>query len=136
MLESTAISGTRARVLASLLVVALLVCHGFFGAFHELSGSSSPGGGVGAGAPHAAGGMADHGGEDGGAGLPGHLGAADYVAVIVLLLAGAALSLPRFARPVLLPLAVGRLVYASRPSRLSPVFTGGTDPPFSQVFRL
>jgi hypothetical protein len=80
--------------------------------------------------------MADHGGEETGAGVPGHLGAADYAAVIVLLLAGAALSLPRVARPVRLPPAVGRLACAPRPPRLSPVFARGADPPFSQVFRL
>ncbi len=133
---STAISGTRARLLASLLVVALLVCHGLFGAFHELNGSAPPTDGMGASAAHDAGGMAGHGGGGTGEGVPGHLGAADYAAVIVLLLAASVLSLVRFARPVRLPPAVGRAAYAPPPSRLSPVFAGGTDPPFSQVFRL
>lgn len=136
MLVPTAISGTRARLLASVLVVALLVCHGFFGAFHELSGPASPGGDVAASAAHAGGETAGHGGEDGGAGLPGHLGAADYyAAVLVLLLAGAALFSPRVARPVRLATAA-RAAHAGRPPRSSPVFAQGMDPPFSQVFRL
>lgn len=133
MLGSTAIYGTRARVLALLLVVTLLVCHGFFGAFHGLSGSASGSGEAVASASHAGGEAEGHGG---GAGPPGHLGAEDYAAVIVLLLAGAALSVPRVARPLRLPPAVGRLAQAERPSRRSPVFARGTDPPFSQVFRL
>jgi len=68
--------------------------------------------------------------------LPGHVGAADYAAVIVLLLVGAALSLLRVGMPVRLPLVAGRFARAPRPQRLSPVFTGGTASPFSQVFRL
>lgn len=136
MLGLTATSRSRTRLLAALLVVVLLVCHGLFGAFHELYGSATPADGVGASAAHAAGGMVGHGGGGTGEGVPGHLGAADYAAVIVLLIAASALSLPRFARPVRLPPVVGRLVYAPWTSRLSLVFTAGTDPPFSQVFRL
>jgi hypothetical protein len=136
MLGTTAISETRARLLASFLVVTLLVCHGFFGAFHELSGSTSAGGEPVASASHAAGGMPGHGGGESGTGLPGHLGAADYAAVIVLLLTGAALSLPRVARPVRLLRAVDRSAQAPRPPRLSSIFARGADPPFSQVFRL
>ena len=148
MLGSTAISGMRTRLLAALLVVALLVCHGFFGAFHELSGPASAGNDADSSMAHAAapaggtaggtaeGGMAGHGGGETGKGVPGHLGDSDYAAVIVLLLAGAVLSLVSVARPVRLPSAFGRPARAMRLARLLTVFTGGTDPPFSQVFRL
>ena len=55
MLVSTTTDGTLARLVASFLVVTLLVCHGFFGAFHQLSGQASGGGEATASASHAAG---------------------------------------------------------------------------------
>lgn len=136
MFRSTTIDGIRTRLVVPSVVVALLVCHGFFGVFHELPGSASPAHDMAASAPHGDGGMMGHGGGESGPGLPGHLGAADYAAVIALLLAGAALSLLRIARPVWLPPVIGRFAPAPRPPRLVPAFARGPTPPFSQVFRL
>lgn len=134
MLGSIAIDGTRARLLAPFLVVALLFCHGFFGVLHELSGPFSSGADVAASAAH---GMADHGAADAGSGPSGHFGASDYAAVLTLfLLWGAILSFGRLARSVRLPLADPRPAGTLRRPRPSPVLARGTDPPFSQVFRL
>jgi Domain of unknown function (DUF305) len=48
----------------------------------------------------------------------------------VLLLAGVASSLPRYARPARLPLAVGQLTHAPRTSRSSAIVAGRrTDDP-------
>ncbi|MGI8860458.1 MAG: hypothetical protein ACR2HO_09965 [Rubrobacteraceae bacterium] len=135
MLSSTAIDQTRARLLAALLVVTLLVCHGFFGAFHELSGSASPVGAAAAAASHAGVGPSGHDGGSAGGGTFGHVVALQYAAVLVAL-ATAVLGLLRAARPLRPPRMVRRPYRVPSSRWFGPVFARGPDPPFSQVFRL
>ena len=135
MLNVTAIDQSRARLLAALLVVALLVCHGFFGAFHELSGSASLAGNMAASASHAAGGMTGHDGGSADGGTFGHVAALQYAAVLVAL-ASAVLGLLLAARPLRPPRVFYWPYRAPSPRWFGPVFARGPDPPFSQVFRL
>lgn len=139
MFNLTTIDRTRVRPLAALLIVALLVCHGFFGAFHELSGAASPAGDA-AGdaavsASHAGAGSSGHDGGSAGGGTFGHVVALQYAAILVAL-ASAVLGLLLAARPLRPPRGFYWPRCAPSPRWFGPVFARGTDPPFSQVFRL
>lgn len=88
----------RAGLLAAVLVVALVFCHGFFGGLHLISGSSSigvsaDGGFVGS----VVGGHAQHVGSSDGQGAlrdpAAHPGTSDYYAAMLVVAIGAALGL-------------------------------------------
>ena len=119
--------GGRGRLVAALLAVALLFCHGALGALHQVSSWPAEHAGGQPHAPATAPATAEHHG--------GPVAHADYAAVFFVVLLGAALALllgglslrgtvvsPRIFGRVFLPLFL-------RPPR-------GPTPPLLQVFRL
>ena len=146
--RATGLSGLtarRGRLVATLLAVALLFCHGAFGALHQFSLQSSEHSG-GHHAPAAAPAAMDHQTEHQALAPPtstdhqtGHQGGplahADYAAVLFVVLLGAALALFSVRSPVR-----SLTVAAHSPGRglvpFSPRLPRGPTLPLLQVFRL
>lgn len=133
----------RTGLLAALLVVALIFCHGFFGGLHLVSGSSgvvetADVGFVGG----AAGGHAQHAGSSEGNGAmqdpAAHPGTSDYYATMLVVAVGAAFVLLLGASPRNRPFLVAASPRGGfAPVREVPVLARGPDRrTLLQVFRL
>jgi hypothetical protein len=121
-----------ARFLLPVLVVALVLCHGFLGAAHVLPVGPEAGLASHVGTMH--GGHGDSGNPQ-----EGHMGSSDYAAVLLTAFVGAALGLLlrglRTRRDAGLdPFSAGRGALADRGR--PDLFLRGLGPPVSQVFRL